>query len=84
MYKHHSLVRQLQHGSRQVMESGHLAAMRHLPYPLSGHQVHIAPWLQQVAAQGQAHQPGGRLHIKDAGLHLGEKGVRGQKSIKVN
>lgn len=73
MCKGHGFVWQLQHGSRHVVHSGHLAVLHHLTNTVTSSrtQFHDGPRLNKVAAQAQGHQAGGRLHIQHTGSQLG-------------
>lgn len=72
MYENHSLVRQLQDSSGHVVHSGHLATLKHLPNAVTTgrESLHTGSWLKEMAAQGQAHQTAGRLHIQHTSPHL--------------
>lgn len=73
MCKGHVFVWQLQHGSRHVVHSGHLAVLHHLTNAVNSGRTrfHSGPGLNKVAAQAQGHQAGGWLHIQHTGSHLG-------------
>lgn len=72
MCKGQSFVRQYHHGSRHVVHCNHLAVLHHFANAFaSGRSVlESGPGLDEVAAQAQAQQTGGRLHIQHTGSHL--------------
>ncbi len=69
MYKGNRFVWQFQHGSRHVVQSGHLAVLHHLTDAVTSSRIGVnsGPGLNEVAAQAQGHQTGGRLHIQHTG-----------------
>lgn len=72
MSEGHGFVWQFQHGSRHVVNCGHLAGLHHLTNAVTSRRTRVDPdsWLKEVAAQAQSHQTGGRLHIQHAGTNL--------------
>lgn len=72
MRKGRGFVRQLQHGPRHVMYRGHLALLHHLsgPVPAGRSVVDVRHGLQEVAAQAQPDEAGGRLDVQNARSHL--------------
>lgn len=73
MYKCQRFVRQFQHGSRPVVNSGHLAVLHHLTNAITTSRsgVNSGLRLNEVAAQTQTHQTCGRLYVEHTRLHLG-------------
>lgn len=73
MYEGQRFVWQLQHGSRHVVHSGHLAVLHHLTNAVTSSRrgVNCGPGLNEVAAKAEGNQTGGRLHIQHTGSHLG-------------
>lgn len=74
MNKGQSFAGQFQHRSRHVVQGSHLAVFHHLTNAVDAGRgwVDSGPGLNQVAAQAEAHQTCGEVHIQHTGSQLEE------------